>query len=106
MLFLGHSTATAVNAGKVLFSQNPLDINYPQWIAFAKYSYMQLKWALIEKSEFRRRYVEGVLIEELYDIVGDVNQTFLEFSEGYTVIMDAEASQTIIVNDINKFTLN
>ena len=43
MLFLGHSAATAVNAGKVTFSENPMAINYPQWIAFTKYSYSQLK---------------------------------------------------------------
>ena len=47
---------------------------------------------LIENPELRRRYVEGVLAEELYDVVGDVNQTFREFSEGYIVIMDAEPS--------------
>lgn len=92
MLFIGHTAATAVNAGKVLFTKNPMAINYPQWIAFAKYSYSQLKWVLIEKPELRRRYVEGVLIEELHDVVDDVNQTFREFSEGYIVIMDAEPS--------------
>ena len=67
-------------------------INYPQWVAFAKYSFSQLKWVLIEKPELRRRYVEGVLIEELYDVVDDVNQSFREFSEGYIVIMDADPS--------------
>ena len=92
MLFIGHSAATAVNAGKVLFTKNPMAINYPQWVAFAKYSFSQLKWVLIEKPELRRRYVEGVLIEELYDVVDDVNQSFREFSEGYIVIMDADPS--------------
>lgn len=47
MLFLGHSVATAVNAGKVAFTENPMAINYPQWIAFTKYSYSQLKWAVM-----------------------------------------------------------
>ncbi len=28
-------------------------INYPQWLAFAKYSYQLLKWALIEKPNAR-----------------------------------------------------
>ncbi len=92
MLFIGHSAATAVNAGKVLFTKNPMAINYPQWIAFAKYSYSQLKWILIEKPELRRRYVEGVLMEELHDVIGDVNQTFRQFSDEYIVIMDAEPS--------------
>lgn len=39
MLFIGHSAATAVSAGKVYFTKNPMAINYPQWVAFAKYSY-------------------------------------------------------------------
>ena len=43
MLFIGHSAATAVNAGKVYFTKNPMAINYPQWLAFGKYSYQQLK---------------------------------------------------------------
>ncbi len=34
MLFIGHCGATAVNAGKVYFTGNPMAINYPQWIAF------------------------------------------------------------------------
>ena len=42
MLFIGHIGATAVNAGKVYFTKNPMAINYPQWMAFAKYSYKQL----------------------------------------------------------------
>lgn len=59
MLFIGHSAATAVNAGKVYFTQNPMAINYPQWIAFAKYTYKQLKWVLIEKPNARDAYVRG-----------------------------------------------
>ena len=89
MLFIGHSAATAVNAGKVLFTKNPMAINYPQWIAFAKYAYSHLKWVLVEKPELRRRYVDGVLIEELYDAVSDVDQTFRDFSAGYIVIPTA-----------------
>ena len=30
MLFIGHSAATAVSAGKVYFTKNPMAINYPQ----------------------------------------------------------------------------
>ena len=53
MLFIGHIGATAVNAGKVYFTKNPMAINYPQWIVFAKYLYSQLKWVLIEKPELK-----------------------------------------------------
>ena len=65
MLFIGHSAATAVNAGKVYFTKNPMAINYSQWIAFSKYSYKQLKWVLLEKPELRDAYVRGLIAEEL-----------------------------------------
>ena len=65
MLFIGHAGATAVNAGKVYFTQNPLAINYPQWIAFAKYSYSQLKWILIDKPKLRNDYVLDKLNDEI-----------------------------------------
>lgn len=51
MLFIGHSIAASANAGKIYFTKNPMTINYAQWITFAKYSYSQLKWVLIEKIE-------------------------------------------------------
>ena len=43
MLFMAHCEATAINAGKVYFAKNPMTINYPEWLVFAKYSYKQLK---------------------------------------------------------------
>ena len=72
MLFIGHSAATAVNAGKVYFTQNPMAINYPQWIAFAKYSYKQLKWVLLEKPSARDAYVRGILYEQLTEVFRSV----------------------------------
>ena len=66
-LFLAHTVATAINAGKVYVSENPLAINYPQWIAFAKYSISQLKWTLIKKPEMRYKYVQDILDEEWLD---------------------------------------
>lgn len=86
MLFVGHSAATAVNAGKVYFTQNPMAINYPQWIAFAKYSYKQLKWALIEKPNARDAYVHGKLNEQLSEVLKDVDTTFDEISSEYIVV--------------------
>ena len=86
MLFVGHSAATAVNAGKVYFTQNPMAINYPEWIAFAKYSYSQLKWMLIEKPELRDQYVQGKINEELHSIIAEADKTFEKFSSEYTVV--------------------
>lgn len=88
MLFIGHSAATAVNAGKVYFTQNPMAINYPQWIAFAKYSYKQLKWVLLEKPEARDAYVRGILNEQLAEIFEDVDSTFDEISADYIVVFE------------------
>lgn len=86
MLFIGHSAATTINAGKVYFTKNPMAINYPQWIAFAKYSYKQLKWVLLEKSELRDAYVRGVIADELTEVYAEVDSTFTEMSKEYTVV--------------------
>ena len=66
MLFMAHCEATAINAGKVYFAKNPMTINYPEWLVFAKYSYKQLKWVLVEKPEARNKYVNGAINDELY----------------------------------------
>lgn len=88
MLFIGHSAATAVNAGKVYFTQNPMAINYPQWMAFAKYSFAQLKWAVLQKPELQDRYVTGRINEELSEIMLTANQTFDDFAKNYIVIIE------------------
>ena len=86
MLFIGHSSAIAVNAGKVFFTKNPMAINYPQWIAFAKYSYNQLKWVILEKPKARDAFVSGKLDEQLKDVLEEVDSTFDKISEGCIVI--------------------
>ena len=88
MLFIAHTAATAVNAGKVYFTQNPMAINYPQWVAFAKYSYQQLKWVLIEKPEARDAYVRGILNDQLDEVYASVEETFEDFSKNYIVVME------------------
>ena len=79
MLFIAHSIATAANAGKVAFTENPVAINVPQWMAFAKYSFSQLKWTLIEKPKLRDKYVMGFIEDERHDILDQVNQSYSEF---------------------------
>jgi hypothetical protein len=88
MLFIGQAGAVAVNAGKVYFTKNPMAINYPQWIAFAKYSYSQLKWALIQEPALRDRYVSGLLYEELSEVISTVDRTFDDFSKEYIVVFE------------------
>lgn len=86
MLFIAHAGATVANAGKVYFTQNPVAINYPQWIAFAKYSYSQLKWALLEKPALRDTYVRGKINEELDSVIAESNTTFDKFAKEYIVV--------------------
>ena len=86
MLFLGHSAATAVNAGKVAFTENPMAINYAQWIAFTKYSYFQLKWAIIERTAMKDAYVTGKIYEELKEVFDEVDNTFEEYTRDKIVI--------------------
>lgn len=88
MLFIAHAGATAANAGKVYFTQNPVAINYPQWIAFAKYSYSQLKWVLLEKPTLRDAYVRGKINEELDDVLAEAEKTFERFSQEYIVVFN------------------
>ena len=88
MLFIGQAGATAVNAGKVYFKKNPMAINYPQWIAFAKYSYSQVKWMILEKPGLREKYVSGHLYEDLTSVIADVDITFQDFSKDYIVVFE------------------
>ena len=79
MLFVGHSASTAINAGKVYFIGNPLAINYPQWLAFAKYSYKQLKWAIMDKPRLRDAYVQGKISERLCEVYEDIDDDLKEY---------------------------
>ncbi len=86
MLFLAHSGAAAINAGKIYFTKNPMAINYPQWIAFAKYSYMQLKWILLKKPKAREDYILGKIDQELFEAYRQTDAVFDEFSNDHRLL--------------------
>lgn len=65
MLFVSHSTATAIDVGKVYFTKNPTEINYPQMLAFSFYAISQLKWDIVTKPELRHKHVVEILQEEI-----------------------------------------
>lgn len=88
MLFIAQAGATAINAGKVYFTKNPMAINYPQWIAFAKYSYKQLKWTIVEKPMAREAYVSGYLEDSWKELEEEINNSFEEFSKDYYVVFE------------------
>jgi hypothetical protein len=61
-LFLSHSVAAAVNAGKVAVTQNPLSVNLAQWQIFFLYALPQLHWLLVG-----RESAQGAFIREKLD---------------------------------------
>ena len=92
MLFTAHSAATAINAGKVVFTENPMAINYPQWIAFAKYSYQQLKWGLVTKPALRGRFVLDAIDSELQIVYEDIDALFDEVADGRILMLPASTN--------------
>ena len=73
---MAHLIATAANAGKVVFGQNPLLINWSQWLAFVRYAVPQSKWVLFEKEMERHRFVQASLNEEWEDVYSRLNATW------------------------------
>ena len=86
MLFIAHSIATGVDAGRVLFTKNPMEISYPQWIMFANYSFMQAKWMLVSKPTEQHRYVMESIDEEFQAIADEIDRSFDSFAEEYKVV--------------------
>ena len=88
MLLIGHAGAVAANTGKIFFTQSPLAINYPQWVAFAKYVLIKTRDNLITKGIMRNQYVEEKLDIEYRKSIADVGRLFSDVSKDYIVVME------------------
>lgn len=86
MLFISHSIATAANAGRIAFTKDPMAVSYSQWVAFAKYSYQQLKWVLLEKPEERDKYVRAIIAQQSQEVYNDIDRMFKEL-KGEAVVL-------------------
>ncbi|OBZ09043.1 hypothetical protein A8L34_23135 [Bacillus sp. FJAT-27264] len=86
MLFSAHLIATAVNTGKVAITKNPLSINYPQWIAFFKYSFQQFKWVVFDKEREMLDYVQKEIDDEWDQIDSLLNATWKKVSYNNLVL--------------------
>ena len=84
MLFIAHSACTAINAGKIVFTKNPMDINYPQWISFARYSIKQLKWALMDKPALQEKYVTDAIDDHWNELSASIDFLWDEFASKTT----------------------
>lgn len=69
MLFMAHSVSTAVNTGRVMFTKNPMAINYPQWLMFTYRSFQQTKWVLVDKPLKKHEYVMQALEADIDGIL-------------------------------------
>lgn len=78
MLFAANAIAAAVNTGKIAFTKSPLSINYPQWIAFAKYSFQQARWILFTNPELRDQYIREAIAFDLDEIYEQIDTIFNE----------------------------
>ncbi len=88
MLFIGHASATAANTGKIYFKKDPMAINYPQWIAFAKYSYQQVRWVICQYPVAKEAYVQEVLYEEMNEVFKSVDKTVADFANDYILLFE------------------
>lgn len=88
MLFISHSISCSINAGKIYFTKNPLAINYPEWLTFARYSYKQLKWAIIEKPQLKDAYINNNLAENLRIIYDQIDKTYQQCENKYNIILN------------------
>jgi hypothetical protein len=82
MLFIAHSASTVINAGKVAFTKNPLNINYAQWLFFVRYSLKQLKWVIFDKPDVRHKYVVGIINKQWDTLCDGWDCLWDEYTDG------------------------
>ena len=94
MLFTAHSIATAVNAGKIIVARNKgvenpfLAINYPQWLAFIKYTIQQFKWTLYDKPNMRHKYVTGLIDDEWTVLYENIDEMWNNMADDYIIVCE------------------
>lgn len=81
MLFTAHTIATAANAGKVWFTENPMAINLAQWQWYAKVSFSQLRWVLFTKEAERLSVVQEQLDADWQKIDDDLRKGWTFIAE-------------------------
>jgi len=86
MLFIAHSSSIAINTGKVVFTEEPLNINYAQWLVFARYSVKQLKWVLIDKPNIRHTYVINIINEQWDILYNELDDFWNDFNDDSAVV--------------------
>ncbi|MCQ8261038.1 hypothetical protein NF418_06015 [Streptococcus suis] len=87
ILFTAHSVSTAVNLGKIIITENPLTINYPQWLAFFKYSYQEVHYQLFIEPEQKRGFFEEHDCLQYDRLYTDIDTLFEEVLLDYQLLI-------------------
>ncbi|HEL9629772.1 TPA: hypothetical protein U0K61_000911 [Streptococcus suis] len=87
ILFTAHTVSTAVNLGKIIMTKNPLAINYPQWLAFFKYSYQEVHYQLFLEPEQKRRFFEEHDYLQYDRLYTDIDTLFEEVLLDYQLLI-------------------
>ncbi|HEL2109724.1 TPA: hypothetical protein TY903_000203 [Streptococcus suis] len=87
ILFTAHSVSTAVNLGKIIITKKPLAINYPQWLAFFKYSYQEVHYQLFIEPEQKRRFFEEHDCLQYDRLYTDIDTLFEEVLLDYQLLI-------------------
>lgn len=64
---------------KVALMQNPLSINYAQWLALFRYALPQVKWVVINREDAQMRFVQEALDNDRAEIDRELIVTWEQF---------------------------
>jgi hypothetical protein len=73
MLALAYGTSSAVNAGKMVVTENLLNATYASWMGLAWNGFHALKWALLDRPAQLWGEVEAKEIAELERLVAEMD---------------------------------
>jgi hypothetical protein len=87
-LLLAHGVAAAVNAGKIAVTQNPLALNWAQWLALFRYLLPQLHWLIVEKQHQRKVFIENCLDVTWMQFSSELSETWkVTFGDGPVAVL-------------------
>jgi hypothetical protein len=75
-LLLAHSVGAAMNAGKIAITQNPLALNWAQWLALYRYLIPQMHWLLVEKQNQRGAFIQQRLDTSWAQFSAELSETW------------------------------
>lgn len=75
-LFLAHTVSSAINAGKVAVSQNPLSVNWDQWLMFFRYLLPEMNRVLGGDAKRRWQAIDQELTIDWQTLFEQIDQTW------------------------------